>query len=297
MTFKWHMAMRGALVVAGILLLAACQRAEVQYVHSLDRDVLMHLPFPSWQTSDQGKVQQLDLSVTAPDKDKAAAVATLAEVTPLYVVRLDDTHAAMVTQTVPVDEHNQTMTCHACPGTIGAYFFEEANEGWHLTSRQDAVAVSGVEGDIGKTNISKLDDGHFALTAEWGSCWQGYCGTWLVLVGLVPDKATLLSPGIALSADNDGAYGACTALDESDETKQDAQQAESTDAAAHECFDVSSKWKFQGSNLLLTYEGRLSQLDANGKLLPTRDVAQQVIYAIAPGRLTLLTGTNPVPSF
>ena len=150
------------------------------------------------------------------------------------------------------------------------------------------MAVSGVEGDIGKTNISKLDEGHYALTAEWGSCWQGYCGTWLVLVGLVPDKATLLSPGIALSAENDGAYGACTALD----------AADATDDAPHECFDVSSKWKFQGSNLLITFDGRLSELDASGKLLPTKDIAQQqVIYAIAPGRMTLLTGTNPVPSF
>ena len=296
MHLNWQRARRpiGILVLAltSIVCLWGCQKADVRYSATLDRAALMHLPFPSWQTADQGKVQQLDLSAAAPakDKNKAATAPTLTEVTPIYVVRLDDTHAAMLTLALPVDDSNQPMNCHACPGTIGAYFFEHTDAGWRLTDRQDAVAQSGVEGNIGKTSVVKLAEGHYALSAEWGSCWQGYCGSWLVVVGLVPGKATLLSPGIALSAQNDGAYGACSALD-------GAQDASQQPGELHECFDVSGTWQYQGSRLLVSFDGRLSELDASGKLLPTKKIAQQAVYAIAPGRMTLQEGTNPVPHF
>ena len=85
-----------AWVVASALLMVACQKADVPHSATLDRAALMHLPFPSWQTADQGKIQQLDLSAQAPakGKSKADATPTLVEVTPLYVVRLDETHAA-----------------------------------------------------------------------------------------------------------------------------------------------------------------------------------------------------------
>ncbi len=278
------------LALASVLVLVACQKADLAHSATLERAALMHVVFPSWQSADQGKVQQLDLSATTSAKNKTDAVAVLTEVTPLYVVRLDDTHAAMVTQALPVDDSSKPMDCHACSGTIGAYFFEHKADGWQLAQRQDAVAQSGVEGNIGKTNISKLSDGHYALTAEWGSCWQGYCGSWLVVVGLVPGKATLLAPGIALSADNDGAYGACSALDGA---QDDSNQTDE----AHECFEVSSKWQFQGNRLLVNFEGRLGELDANGKPLPVKKVAQQAAYAIEPGRMVLQAGSNPVPHF
>lgn len=296
MHLNWRRALRCTLVLAlattSILFLWSCQKADVPYSTTLDRAALMRLPFPSWQTADQGKIQQLDLSAAASAKNKsnAPAAPTLTEVTPIYVVRLDDTHAAMLTLALPVDDSNQPMSCHACSATIGAYFFVHGAEGWRLTDRQDAVAQSGVEGNIGKTSISKLADGHYALSAEWGSCWQGYCGSWLVVVGLVPGKATLLSPGIALSAENDGAYGACSALDDAKDNAQPPGEQ-------HECFDVSSTWQYQGSRLLVSFAGRLGELDANGKPLPTKKIAQQAVYALTPDRMTLQEGANPVPHF
>ncbi len=290
MQLTWQTAWRWMLALASAAFLCACQKADIPHSPTLDRAALMRVAFPSWQSADQGKIQQLDLSATASAKNKADAAAVLTEVTPLYVVRLDDTHAAMLTQALPVDDSNKPMDCHACSGTIGAYFFEHDAVGWRLTQRQDAVAQSGVEGNIGRTNISKLGDGHFALSAEWGSCWQGYCGSWLVVVGLVPGKATLLAPGIPLSAENDGAYGACSALDNAQDDSKESEDA-------HECYDVSGKWQFQGNRLLVNFEGRLGELDANGKPLPVKKVAQQATYAIEPTRMVLQAGNNPVPHF
>lgn len=278
-------------LISTSLLLAGCEKSDVRYSETLDRNALMVLPFPSWAPTENDKVQPVDLSATSDTPAEVGVAGTPAEISPLYVVRLDDTHAALVTQVLPVDENNRPYDGHASSGMIGAYFFEHSAAGWRMVTRQDSVASSGVNGNIGKTGITKLEDGHFAVTAQWGSCWQGYCGRWLVVVGLQGDLATLLSPGIALSVDNDGAHGACSALDNPVPAKEEARDG------SGECLDIQSEWKFQGNHLLVSYKGRLSRLDENGKLLPTKKIRERVIYAVTPGELMLISGTDPIPEF
>jgi hypothetical protein len=277
-------------LIATSLLLAGCEKSDIRYSETLDRNDLMVLPFPGWTPTGDAKVQSVDLSATE-DVIPEVGVRTPAEITPLYVVRLDDTHAALVTQVLPVDENNRPYDGHASSGMIGAYFFEQSAAGWRMVTRQDSVATSGVEGNIGRTRIVKLEEGHFAVTAEWGSCWQGYCGRWLVVVGLQGDLATLLNPGIALSVDNDGAHGACSALDHSASAKEDAKDG------SGECLDIQSEWKFQGNHLQVLYNGRLSQLGTNGELLPTKKIRERTIYVATPGQLTLISGSVPIPEF
>jgi hypothetical protein len=278
-------------LIAINLLLAGCEKSDVRYSETLDRNALMVLPFPSWTPTGDAKVQPVDLSATTDTPTEVGVSGTSAEISPLYVVRLDDTHAALVTQVLPVDENNRPYDGHASSGMIGAYFFEHSAAGWRMVTRQDSVAISGVEGNIGKTSITKLDEGHFAVTAEWGSCWQGYCGRWLVVVGLQGELASLLHSGIALSVDNDGAHGACSALDHSASAKEDAKDG------SGECLDIQSEWKFQGNHLLVSYNGRLSQMGANGELLPTKKIRERAIYAATPGELTLISGSDPIPGF
>ena len=272
-----------------LLLLVACQKTEVRYSKTLDREALMRLPFPSWQASGAAKVQVVDLTAISRSGSYAQAVDTRAVVTPIYVVKIDETHAAMVTETWPTTDGDELLNCHACRGTIGAYFFENTPSGWRLSSRQDAVAHSGVEAAIGETKITELADGHFALTSQWGSTWQGYAGAWLVVVGLKANNATLLADGIPMSLDNDGAYNACSELDKPSETK------EST--APHECQEVHGRWKFQGKSLLINFVGRLNTLGMDGQLLPTRKIAQQAVYELRSNELVLTKGENPVPAF
>jgi len=278
-------------LIAINLLLAGCEKSDVRYSETLDRNALMVLPFPGWTPTGDAKVQPVDLSVTTDTPTEVGVAGTSAEISPLYVVRLDDTHAALVTQVLPVDENNRPYDGHASSGMIGAYFFEHSAAGWRMVTRQDSVAISGVQGNIGKTSITKLDEGHFAVTAQWGSCWQGYCGRWLVVVGLQGELASLLHPGIALSVDNDGAQGACSALDNPASAEKNAKQENG------ECLDIQSEWKFQGNHLLVSYNGRLSQLGTNGELLPTKKIRERAIYAATPGELTLISGSDPIPGF
>ena len=281
----------------------------------------MGLAFPGWAPNGSEKIQSANWSVTTSASSDAAGAVTQAEVSPLYVVKLDDTHAALVTQVLPVDENNRAYDHPASSGTIGAHFFEHSAAGWRIANRQHAVATSGAGGNIGQTGVTKLGEGHFAVTAQWGSCNQGYCGRWLVVVGLQRDRATLLNSGIALSVNNDGADGACSALDNPAAVEDAAQQkvaqqeaseeedaereaseeedAEQEDAAGknHECLDVHGEWKFRGNRLLVSYEGRLSQLGEHGELLPTKKIREQVIYEATPGTLTQISGSNPIPDF
>ncbi len=288
--FSSRFAVHCALIAAS-LLLAGCEKSDIRYSKTLDRNALMVLPFPGWTPTGDDKVQPVDLSATTDTPVEVGVAGTQAEISPLYVVRLDDAHAALVTQVLPVDENNRPFDCHSCSGTIGAYFFEHSADGWHMITRQDSVATSGVEGNIGRTSITKLEEGHFAVTAEWGSCWQGYCGRWLVVVGLQGDLAHLLNAGIALSVDNDGAHGACSSLDNSASAKEDAKDG------SGECMDIQSEWKFQGNHLQVLYNGRLRQLGTNGELLPTKKIRERAIYVATPGQLTLISGSDPIPDF
>ncbi|MBK6294931.1 MAG: hypothetical protein IPF55_12030 [Rhodoferax sp.] len=235
------------LLASCLLSQLGCTKPETKYSATLERASLMLLPFPTWNAGGAGRVQRVDLSATATEKNKANFTAVRAEITPLYVVRLDDSHAVLLTQALPVGEGDQPYACHACAGTIGAYFFAHNAAGWRQTKRHDALATSGVEGNLGETSIAKLADGHYAMTAEWGSCWQGYYGSWLVIAGLQADTAVVLAPGLPLAADNDGAYGACSALDTPRDTDDKTEDN-------HECLDITAEWKFQGNRLVVTFE-------------------------------------------
>ena len=193
----------------------------------------------------------------------------------------------MLTETQPGDE--DALTCHECKATLGAYFFQHDEAGWRLTSRQDAVAEGGAYGQLGGVSITKLGNSHDAATVQWESCWQGYCGSWLALVGLQPDHATRLAKGIPLSVDSDGAHASCRALD--DPKNADAE------AKSNECLDIRSSWQFQGHRLVVAFEGRLSAFHHAGKLQPARKTGQQAGYEVKQDELTLVMGDNPVPGF
>jgi hypothetical protein len=286
-----HVAIR-CLFLFACLIMASCQKAaEPRYSASLERAALMRLVFPTWQTYGPDMNQTVDLSATTNAIKGINTAAIRAQVSPLYVVKLDAQHAALITQVLRIDENGLTLTCHMCGGEIGAYFFEHSDAGWRLSSRQDSLASSGNSGHLGKTDIFKLRDGQFAVTAESEYCGQGYCSSGLAVVGITTTRATQLSPFIVMSADNDGAYGACSALDKPKPVESDAVEDD------HECLDIQSQWKFQGDRLLVSFEGRLSLLDKNERRMPTQKINQQLVYDVTPNELKLVSGSNPIPRF
>lgn len=264
--------------------LAGCQKAGVPHSKSLDRSALIALTFPDVPAGQPVVAERVELPFAYDSKDKNKRESIRAEIEPLYVVRLDATHAVLVTQVTPIDQNAAAITCHACSMFVGAYFFTQDDIGWRLSARQDVVASGGLEGNLGATKIHRLEDSHYALTAQWGSCWQGYCGQWLALVDLKPDLAVGLAPDVALSADNDGAHGACSILDGKDQPLPDDKE--------HECMDVKGKWAFRGPQLVINFVGRVKDPEK-----PVVNIRQQVVYSIAGGRLMVTSGENPVPAF
>jgi len=275
------------LAMVGLVSLTSCSKqAEIPHATTLDRTALMAIVFPNQEGSDGRAVQTVQLPMNSGSEQALAESKTKAEILPLYVVKLSESHAVMLTQTFPVDNGGEPFTCHACPGYVGAYSFTRYPAGWRLTARQDAITAVGLEGTLGETKIVRVGENGFLFSAEWGSCWQGYCGQWLTLLSLQPDRAIPYAPDLILSAENTGAHEECGSSPGSAVISDDA----------HQCFDVKGIWKIQGDRLVVNFLGHRTDLDSEGKRLPTKTVRQRAIYRVEKERLILESGENPVPN-
>jgi hypothetical protein len=148
---------------------------------TLKRAELMALVFPDSQGPAAKPGQPDTVSLPEIGNDGKAVPGSAAEqnarVSPREVVKLDDTHAVMLTETVPLDDQGQPMDGHVNGAWLGAYFFEQGPEGWKLASRNDGVDYLGFMGNLGTTKVERIAPQRFALTITNGSCWQGYCGS------------------------------------------------------------------------------------------------------------------------
>lgn len=100
------------------LLLAACEPPEPR-ASSLEPRALLQLRFDK-----PDEPQDLDVITSEEDRNAADRTVVRATVKPLQVAQLDETHAVLLTDV-------QTgQDCHACPGLMGAYFYERDARGW-----------------------------------------------------------------------------------------------------------------------------------------------------------------------
>ncbi len=273
--------------MVGLLTLASCNKEEeIPHAATLDRTALMAVAFPDWKASDGKTIQAIELPINSGGKQAPTGSKTRSEILPLYVVRLNESQAVMLTQALAVDSSGEALACHACPGYVGAYSFTRYPAGWRLTARQDAVTTVGLEGTLGKTQIVRFGENGFLFSANWGSCWQGYCGQWLALLSLQPDRAIPYAPDLLLSAENTGAHEEC------DSSPGSAAISD----PVHPCFDVKGTWKIQGDRLVANFLGHRTDLDPDGKQLPTKTINQRAIYRVEKERLVLESGENPVPN-
>ncbi len=297
------------LMLVAALALSACNSKKPEpHADSLKRTALMALAFPADPQQPAAKTQQV---LIPGDQPKAEAALQTATVEPLYVVQLDDTHAVMLTQTLPADEAGNAMTCHACSNYVGAYSFTHDEQGWRLSKRQDVVASIGVEGSLGKTSILKTErDGKpaFVFVSEWGSCWQGYCGSWLSLIDLTADGALQTGADIPSGAESSGATGDCEEAPVPEPARaaamsQDASKPGENDmdegahAASGPCFDVSSKWVLNGAQLSFDFKGVTRNTEETGKNKALLRISEHTVYEMKDGKFVLKSGKNPVPGF
>ncbi|MCP3024740.1 hypothetical protein [Cupriavidus basilensis] len=289
---------------------AAPASAAVAQADTLKREALILLAFPAWRDDDKGRVVRAAL----PDPDyKGTGEPPLVEgtidVKPIQVIRLDDTHAVMLTEGMVVEEGGTRNNSHAAGAWLGAYFFTrdatasgESPGGWRLSRRVDGYDFSGGRGSLGESSIAKISATDFALTLTWGGCWQGYCGSWASFYRLAPGQISTLLAGEAMSAENAGALEPC---EEALSGKSDvlAQRgADSQDAGEQVCFAVEGKPAFalgadSPGDLTVTFRGQEVKVPG-GAAKPRRKSLDAVVrYRFQDGKYQVSQGENPVPSF
>lgn len=213
-----------------------------------------------------------------------------AQVSAREVVRLDDTHAVLLAEVVPLDDQGRPMDSHVSGAWLGAYFFEQGPKGWSLAKRNDAVDYLGFYGNMGTTRVERIAPQRFVLTITNDSCWQGYCGRWLAVYELGPGDVRELIDSIRLAASNVEGDGACAAV-------LDAAVPETPPRG--ECFDISGTPQFtlgtdeEPGGLRVAFSGKRT---AGAEDRP-ETVDSAVVYAYRGNTYVLTEGRNPVPSF
>lgn len=279
---------------------SASQSAAPARSASLRRQDLMPVAFPGWQDTDTGRVGQPVLPDIGNEGRPVADSArpTAARVTAREVVRLSDSRAMLLTETVPLDNQGQPLDAHVSGAWLGAYVFERQGEGWVLAQRQDAVDYLGFMGSFGETAVHRVAPTRLVLGATYGSCWQGHCGSWLSAWELQPTGARRVLDGVALSASNTGAQEACEAI------LSGGRRGRATATPRDACFDIEGTPRFaQGVRddapgaLTLSFRGART---ANGRPAARSRVTrvdEQAVYGWQQGGYVLTRGRNPVPGF
>ncbi|WP_322032654.1 hypothetical protein [Paraburkholderia sp. J76] len=272
---------------------------------SLKRTDLMRAVFPGWRDTRQGKERIFDADV--PDRDDGGHLAKnfgseRLDIRPREVIRLDDTHAVMLTEGVEIGDDDTPVDSHSSGAWLGAYFFRLDGGRWTLERRIDGTDYAGFMGTYGQSRVVRLSPREFGLLLESGSCWQGYCGSWLNIYDLAPGRVDKLADGIRTAASNLGGKEECEKILKRDGdflASKFAPHGEST-GGSPQCFDVDSQISvIPGINgpgdVTLSFSG--SATATNNSSTQVKSVDGVAVYRIENGRYQLVEGSNPVPSF
>jgi hypothetical protein len=267
---------------------------------------LMAIVFPGWDAAASTHVQTVPLP-HMPGFTRAGAAnwhagpnQVLAE--PQLVLRTDAAHLTLVAGLVPADDKGKPEVSHVLPMALAAYQFEQRGGSWALAGRQDVFALRGFFGEA-RLRAVELAGQRQAVAVEYGSCWQGYCGTWLALYELNKDKVSR-EPVVemALSGTNvDGAADCMRRLQPL--VKPHPQDAAARDEGiapdSHDCYAIESSWAIEASrgqpgDLVIHYQGAMSRADAHAA--PPVAIDQRQVLRYAGGKYRAVSGFNPVPS-
>ncbi|MBI0331294.1 hypothetical protein [Burkholderia plantarii] len=279
----------------------------------LKRADLMHAVFPHWHEGNDPGARVVEVEL--PERDDSGRIRRTAgtaktamariEIAPREVIRLDDTHAVMLTEGVSVDDGGVRDDSYASGAWLGAYFFRHDAAGWVLEQRMDGVDYLGVAGTLGDTSVARIGAGEFGLIVTGGGCWQGFCGTWASVYGIKPGHVATYASTIPTDGNNLGASGDCDAALKAADTAHGA--ASETDVIATtdsgsppSCFDINGKLALATaadgtSEMRIHFDG--AQTSGSGDEPAVRLIHQTAVYRLRDGKYVLASGHNPVPAF
>jgi hypothetical protein len=267
---------------------------------------LAALAFPGWSDSPAGRVQTVTLPrMPGLSREPGMAVWSVGPnqvlADPRLVLRIDATHLTLIVGMVPSNDSGKPLASHVLPMAIAAYQFEQRGGSWKLAGRQGVFAMRGFFGEASLRAVP-LSGQRQALAVEYGSCWQGYCGTWMSLYEL--DKgAVRQEPAVemALSGINVDSTGDCLRrlqplIKPHPQDRPGADDGVAPDS--HDCYAIESSWTVEPSraepgDLVIRYQGAISRADTHA--LPPTQIDQRQVLRYGSGKYRAISGFNPVP--
>jgi hypothetical protein len=267
---------------------------------------LAALVFPGWSDSPAGRVQTVTLphmpgTFRNPARRGWVAGPNRVLAEPRLVLRLDATHVTLIAGLAPSEEGSRNAAAHTTPMALAAYQFEQRDGQWKVSGRQGVFALRGFFGEANVRAVA-LSSQRQAVAVEYGSCWQGYCGTWMALYEL--DKGTVRQePAVemALSGINIDATPDCPRRLQpliKPHMQDPSAHDDGTAPEGHDCYAIDSSWAVEPSreqpgDLVIHYQGAISRADAHA--LPPHPIDQRQVLRYGSGKYRAVSGFNPVP--
>jgi len=210
-----------------------------------------------------------------------------------------------------------SITCHACAGFVGAYWFELSGGKWRLVKRHDIAALHGFFGDAGEVSQVGLANGRVGIAVKEGSVWGGLANDWLSIYEVDQHGLHSLLKLLPIDADSTGAYYAC---DEVLKQPPSIAVRRAEEKGEDLCMSIQSDWHVKPSKTtpgdiemhfiahkqqraLVANVGTPSQGAAEGLMDPALFDATHVRneysarYRYRNGHYVLVAGMNPVKAF
>ncbi len=305
-----------AALASGALAASDSSGTTASFSQGLKRGDLMRVVFPNWHEGNDPAAQAVE--VPLPERDgsgrirraagsaSAKTVASRIEITPREVIRLDDTHAVMLTEGVGIDDTGVRDDGYAAGAWLGAYFFRRDASGWMLERRVDGVDYLGVAGSLGDTSVTRIGAGEFGLIVTGGGCWQGFCGTWASVYGVAPGRIATYASTVPVDGNNLGASGDCEATLKAASPAHGTAASETDVVVSNDAGSPPACFEVDGKLSLVTAEDGTSEMQihfdgaetiASGDDGGLRLIHQTAVYRLRDGKYVLSSGHNPVPAF
>jgi hypothetical protein len=312
---------RSLVLLASGALMPGVSNAKGTLAIPQDTTQLMEIAFPASKSIAGSDARLLDTDSAPVLRETAdGSVESSERITPLGRIVQDPSHVALITARARSNEEGVIQAAHPDQAVIGAYLFSRRQNGWRLVTRADNVVSAGFFGALDSIEVTRISATTHAISILSSSCWQGYCGTWLTVIGLGSNHIEVWGDGIRLAANDIAAKEECAgALRKEgakissssplpvDETASGGAASDTSEGASDQCFSITGRYAFSGiswrdvstpPDLILSFKGLVAPTSSGpagqGTCYAVKSVA---IYKLRDGQYRLFAGANPVPGF
>jgi hypothetical protein len=259
---------------------------------------LVRIVFPAWQDADGKRVQLVTLPESAEGWGTGGPIRV--EVQPKAAVRTSSRSMILVVGLAPTGD-GEVFASHALPMGLSAYHFRLEDGRWILAGRQEGFAYEGFFAEALVRPLA-LSRNVAAVGVESGSCWQGYCGSWMSVYQL-GENGVIAKPvaHMALDGYNYNSAGDCRRrLRPLVEVEPGDIHDDDVPGDSHACYKIKGEVSVEPSNgaqpgdLVVRYQGAMSAPAVNSA--PPTAVSQSLVLRYENGEYRVISGTNPIPS-